>query len=76
MPISLDKNTIFLSIGYFEWDYIKFIIPQGKEKTMEIQVIRSLNRKKTIQAKMVGQTLQVYLPMGMKPDEERKIIDK
>lgn len=43
---------------------------------MEIKVIRSPDRKKTIQAKMVGQTLQVYLPVGMKPDEERKLIEK
>ena len=43
---------------------------------MEIKVIRSPDRKKTIQAKMVGQTLQVYLPLGMKPDEERKLIEK
>jgi predicted metal-dependent hydrolase len=55
---------------------IKFIIPQDKENPMEIHVIRSPDRKKTIQAKMVGQTLQVYLPLGMKPDEERKIIEK
>jgi predicted metal-dependent hydrolase len=43
---------------------------------MEIQVIRSPARKKTIQAKMVGQTLQVYLPLGMKPEEEKKLIEK
>jgi predicted metal-dependent hydrolase len=43
---------------------------------MEIQVIRSPDRKKTIQAKMIGQTLHVYLPVGMKPEEERKIIEK
>lgn len=46
------------------------------KKPMEIQVIRSPDRKKTIQAKMVGQTLQVYLPLGMKPEEERKFIEE
>jgi len=41
---------------------------------MEIKVIRSSDRKKTIQAKMVGETLMVYLPLGMHHEEERKII--
>jgi predicted metal-dependent hydrolase len=43
---------------------------------MEIKVIRSSDRKKTIQAKLVEQTLHVYLPLGMKPEEERKLIEK
>ncbi len=43
---------------------------------MEIKVIRSPDRKKTIQAKMVGETLVVYLPLGMHREEERKLIEK
>ncbi len=43
---------------------------------MEVKVIRSPDRKKTIQAKMVGETLVVYLPLGMHREEERKIIEK
>jgi predicted metal-dependent hydrolase len=43
---------------------------------MEVKVIRSPDRKKTIQAKMVGETLHVYLPLGMHREEERKIIEK
>jgi len=43
---------------------------------MEVKVIRSQARKKTIQAKMVGETLVVYLPFGMHREEERKIIEK
>jgi predicted metal-dependent hydrolase len=43
---------------------------------MEVKVIRSPDRKKTIQAKMVGETLVVYLPTGMHREEERKLIEK
>ncbi len=43
---------------------------------MEVKVIRSSNRKKTIQAKMVGDTLMVYLPLGIHREEERKIIER
>jgi predicted metal-dependent hydrolase len=43
---------------------------------MEVKVIRSPDRKKTIQAKMVGETLVVYLPLGMHREEERKLIEK
>ncbi len=41
---------------------------------MEVKVIRSPNRKKTVQAKVVGGTLLVYLPLGINSDEERKLI--
>ena len=41
---------------------------------MEIKVIRSPDRKKTIQARMVEDTLHVYLPLGMQHEEERKLI--
>jgi len=44
--------------------------------TMDIKIIRSPDRKKTIQAKLIGETLVVYLPCGMHMEEERKIIDK
>jgi len=43
---------------------------------MEVKVIRSSDRKKTIQAKMVGETLHVYLPLGMHLEDERKMIEK
>ncbi|MCE8423508.1 MAG: M48 family metallopeptidase, partial [Candidatus Methanoperedens sp.] len=43
---------------------------------MEIKVIRSPNRKKTIQAKIVGETLVVHLPLGMHNEDERKIIEE
>ncbi len=43
---------------------------------MEIKVIRSPDRKKTIQARMVGDTLVVHLPLGMHREEERRIIEK
>ncbi len=43
---------------------------------MEVKIIRSPDRKKTIQAKMVGETLAVYLPLGMSREEERKLIEK
>jgi hypothetical protein len=40
---------------------------------MEVKVIRIPDRKKTIQAKMVTETLVVYLPPGMHREEERKV---
>ncbi|MBU4374726.1 MAG: M48 family metallopeptidase [Euryarchaeota archaeon] len=43
---------------------------------MEVKIIRSPDRKKTIQAKMVGETLVVYLPLGMQREEERKLIEE
>ncbi len=43
---------------------------------MEVKIIRSPDRKKTIQAKMVGETLVVYLPLGMHREEERKFIQE
>ncbi len=43
---------------------------------MEVKVIRSPDRKKTVQAKMVGGTLVVYLPLGMHREDERKLIEK
>ena len=43
---------------------------------MEIKVIRSPDRKKTIQAKIVGETLVIYLPTGLHREEEGKLIEK
>jgi len=45
-----------------------------RTETMEVKVIRSPDRKKTIQARMVGDTLVVHLPLGLHREEERKII--
>lgn len=46
-----------------------------QDEIMEINIIRSHRRKKTIQAKMVEGNLVVYLPAGMHPDEEKKHIE-
>ena len=43
---------------------------------MNVKVIRSPRRKKTIQARMVGDTLEVHLPLGMDREEERKVIEE
>ncbi len=43
---------------------------------MEVKVVRSPDRKKTIQAKMVKDTLFIYLPTGLHRDEERKLIER
>ncbi len=43
---------------------------------MEVRIIRSKARKKTVQAKMVGKTLVVYLPAGMHKDQEKKLVEK
>jgi predicted metal-dependent hydrolase len=43
---------------------------------MEVKVIRSPDRKKTIQAKMVGETLVIYLPTGLHREEEGKLIER
>lgn len=45
-----------------------------RTETMEVKLIRSPDRKKTIQARMVGDTLVVHLPLGLHSEEERKII--
>ncbi|MDP2844912.1 MAG: M48 family metallopeptidase [Candidatus Methanoperedens sp.] len=42
---------------------------------MEVKIIRSPDRKKTVQARMVGDTLVVYLPLGIHREEERKLIE-
>jgi len=39
-----------------------------------VKIIHSTKRKKTIQAKMVDGTLWIYLPNGMKKEEEQKWI--
>lgn len=39
---------------------------------MKLKIIRSSKRKKTISAKIVGETLLVYLPLGMSREEEDK----
>ena len=43
---------------------------------MEVKIIRSQNRKKTIQARMIGETLEVHLPLGLHSEKERKIIEE
>ncbi len=43
---------------------------------MEVKVIRSQDRKKTIQAKMAGETLVIYLPAGLHREEEMKLIER
>jgi len=43
---------------------------------MEVKVIRSPDRKKTIQAKMVGEMLIIYLPTGLHREEEGNLIEK
>lgn len=43
---------------------------------MELKIIRSSKRKKTISAKIVGETLLVYLPHGMSEEEEAEWISK
>jgi len=41
----------------------------------EIKIIRSVKRKKTIQAKMVDDKLWIYLPAGLTYNEEKKWIN-
>ena len=43
---------------------------------MNVQVIRSPRRRKTVSARMVGQTLQVLIPDSLSPAEEREWVDK
>ena len=45
-------------------------------KQMEVKIIRSARRKKTIQAKMVKETLVVYMPDGIEPEEENRLIEE
>ncbi len=47
-----------------------------KEMTFEsVKIIRSLNRKKTVQAKVHQNELWVYLPTGLSQAEEQKWVD-
>ena len=46
-----------------------------KDKEVSIEVIRSSRRKKTVQAKLDGDTLIVYLPAGLSTEEESELID-
>jgi predicted metal-dependent hydrolase len=46
------------------------------ENELTIEVVRSIRRKKTIQAKMVGEKLVVYLPIGLSKKEESEWIEK
>jgi|YNPBryantNP2012_1023418.scaffolds.fasta_scaffold15586_4 predicted metal-dependent hydrolase len=41
----------------------------------EIIIIRSKRRKKTIQSKVKDDAFYVYLPQGLKPDEERRWVE-
>lgn len=41
-----------------------------------VEVIRSKKRKKTVQAKVVKNTLRIYLPAGLKQSEESRWIQK
>jgi predicted metal-dependent hydrolase len=41
-----------------------------------IEIIRSKKRKKTVQAKIVDDTLRIYLPAGLSKKEESKWIQK
>lgn len=43
---------------------------------MEVRVVRSPRRKRTVSAHMVGDTLVVSLPSGMSQDEEAKWVEK
>ncbi|RZN35276.1 MAG: M48 family peptidase [Methanophagales archaeon ANME-1-THS] len=41
---------------------------------MEVTLIRSRRRKKTISAREVGGIIQIYLPAGLSPDEELRYV--
>ncbi|MCK4928809.1 MAG: M48 family metallopeptidase [Methanosarcinales archaeon] len=43
---------------------------------LSIQVIRSKRRKKTVQAKLDGNKLLVYMPVGLSEKEESELIQK
>ena len=46
------------------------------ENELAVEVVRSTRRKKTIQAKMVGEKLVVYLPIGLSKKVESEWIEK
>lgn len=43
---------------------------------MNVEIVRSSTRKKTVQAKVVNGKIVVYLPLGMHPREEEKIVER
>lgn len=46
------------------------------EEELAVEIIRSSRRKKTVQAKLVGDKLIVYLPDGLNKNEEADLIEK
>lgn len=46
------------------------------DNELAVQVIRSKRRKKTVQAKLDGNTLVMYLPAGLSETEESQLIQK
>ncbi|MDP3984641.1 MAG: DUF45 domain-containing protein [Acidimicrobiia bacterium] len=42
---------------------------------MPVEVVRSTRRKRTIQASIVGGRIRVLVPAGLKPDEERRLVE-
>lgn len=51
-------------------------MPPVEEKKLSIEVIRSHRRKKTVQARMDGDRLIVYLPAGLNRKEEDQLIEE
>ncbi|GGG76182.1 M48 family metallopeptidase [Corynebacterium pelargi] len=43
---------------------------------MEVDIIRSKRRKKTVAARVVDGRIQVRVPYGMKPDEEAAVVEQ
>jgi predicted metal-dependent hydrolase len=43
---------------------------------IQVKIIRSARRKKTVQAKKINDTLQVYLPIGLNSTVEKTLVEK
>ncbi len=53
-----------------------YAVRAKRNEIMDVKIIRSADRKKTVQARIVGGTLQIHLPLGLHREEERKIIEE
>lgn len=77
--LSQEENVVlrrlrFLKNGDTVQHQVYLHVSRRRTETMEVKVIRSPDRKKTIQARMVGDTLVVHLPLGLHREDEKKII--
>src|SRR3954462_2914827 len=56
----------------------RVVVPPGSgpSATVEVEVVRSAKRKRTVQARMVGDKLRVSIPASMTRADEKRWVDE